>query len=333
MSRRAFALPLLLALACRPADGGRQATDAGDARERASAYAGRELPTPQPKPDFVLTDTDGNRFDFRQRTDGYLTLLFFGYTHCPDVCPLHLSNIAAVLRRLPAGTADRVRVVFVTTDPERDTAMRIRTWLNAFDHGFIGLRGSAAEILRAETAAGVPPAAREPTVAPDTGYAVGHAAQVIAYGADNLARAVYPFGTRQEDWAHDLPLLLAAAHPAVEVRAGYAFAPPTPDEGAAYFTLVNHGDVADTLVEASVDGAESAAVHRQRQQGAQVIMEAAGAVPLPAHDSLALAPGGPHLMIRGFRHPVRAGDTLTLTLRFARAGRIRAALPVRPYGS
>jgi protein SCO1/2 len=171
-----------------------------------SGYAGVELDPPAPKPEFVLTDTRGEPFDFRARTGGYLTLLFFGYTHCPDVCPVHLANLAAVLDGLPDSVSREVRVVFVTTDPARDTPARVASWLARFDPDFIGLTGSPAAVERAQAAAGVAPARPDSADAAD--YKVGHAAQVMAYTRDGLGRVVYPAGTRQVDWARDIPRLV-----------------------------------------------------------------------------------------------------------------------------
>jgi len=165
-----------------------------------------------PKPDFTLIDTEGRPFEFRARTDGFVTLLFFGYTHCPDVCPVHMGNIAAVLRDLDYADRSRIRVVFVTTDPERDTLPTLRAWLDRFDPSFVGLRGTAEAVDEIQAALHLPAAVRQPSrPGPLPGaYAVGHAAQVIAFTADGRARVVYPFGTRQSDWAHDLPRLLDA---------------------------------------------------------------------------------------------------------------------------
>ena len=171
---------------------------------------GTVLDPPWPKPDFTLTDTEGRAFDFRSGTDGFLTLLFFGYTSCPDVCPIHMANIAAVLGDLDYADRTRIRVVFVTTDPERDTPERLRAWLDRFDRSFVGLRGSETEVNAIQAELRLPAAIRQPSrPGPLPGaYAVGHAAQVIAFTADGPARVVYPFGTRQSDWAHDLPRLL-----------------------------------------------------------------------------------------------------------------------------
>jgi protein SCO1/2 len=172
---------------------------------------GTALPDPWPKPDFSLVTTEGESFDFLAETDGYVTLLFFGYTNCPDVCPVHMANIAAVLRKLPPAVAGAIKVVFVTTDPERDTPERLESWLNGFDTRFIGLTGPLDIVNEIQRAIGLAPAMKMDTAgSTDDNYIVGHAAQVVAYTRDNRAHVVYPFGTRQEDWAHDLPILVAA---------------------------------------------------------------------------------------------------------------------------
>ncbi|MHB1862669.1 MAG: SCO family protein [Gemmatimonadaceae bacterium] len=173
---------------------------------------GAVLPHAIPRPDFQLTDTQGRPFSFARQTRGTLTLLAFGYTHCPDVCPVQMANIAAAMARLPADQRARIRVVFVTTDPPRDSAQRLRSWLDSFNHSFIGLRGSESEIEAAEGAVGVALAVKESSTASDSGYTVGHAAQVYAFTADDSAHRAYPFGTLQQDWAHDLPELLRGAH-------------------------------------------------------------------------------------------------------------------------
>jgi protein SCO1/2 len=171
-----------------------------------SSYRGATLAKALPRPAFTLTDTHGQPFDFRARTDDTVTLLFFGYANCPDVCPVHLTNIATVLRGLPYDVTGKVRVVFVTTDPARDTQEKLAAWLANFDPSFIGLRGTPEQTRAIEKSLELPAAAAG---APDStgAYEVGHAAQVIAFTRDDSAHVVYPFGTRQADWAHDLPLL------------------------------------------------------------------------------------------------------------------------------
>ena len=171
-----------------------------------ATYHGGLVTPPLPKPAFTLTDTSGAPFDFRRETDGYVTLLFFGYARCPDECPLHMANVAMSLKKMPAGAGDRVKLVFVTTDPARDTPKVLRAWLNQFDKRFIGLTGSQRAIDAVQAAAGVPVAAKVARAGDD--YAVGHANFVIAYTKDNLAHVIYPGGVTRQDWAADLPQLV-----------------------------------------------------------------------------------------------------------------------------
>lgn len=177
-------------------------------------YKGLELMQAMGKPEFTLTDLDGRDFDFRKETDGHLTLLFFGYTNCPDVCPLHMANIGAVLRQQPPEVANRVKVVFVTTDPERDSIPLLKEWLGRFSPQIIGLTGTSAEVSAAQQAARQLPAYRDTVnLLVNGGYSVGHAAQVIAFTPDDSLRVVYPFGIRQEDWAYDIPKLVRIGMP------------------------------------------------------------------------------------------------------------------------
>lgn len=171
--------------------------------------AGPRLGQPIPKPDFTLTTTAGELFNFRQQTEGYVTLLFFGYTHCPDICPVHLANIAAAMSRLGPEVTSQLKVVFVTTDPARDSPEVVRQWLDKFDRRFIGLVGSdsAINFALAQLRMGTPE--KEAGTDPSN-YTIGHPALVLAFTRDDSAHVVYPFGIRQADWAHDLKLLTQA---------------------------------------------------------------------------------------------------------------------------
>ena len=169
-----------------------------------TTYRGGLVSPSLPKPIFTLTS--GAPFDLRAQTKGYITLLFFGYTYCPDMCPLQMSTIASALKAIPSAVADRFKVVFVTTDPDRDTPQVLRSWLDHFDKRFIGLTGSEAAVVAAQIAANLPPA-KKSAVRPDGSYEVGHSAFVLVYTKDNLAHIIYPVGVKQEDWVHDLPYL------------------------------------------------------------------------------------------------------------------------------
>jgi protein SCO1/2 len=167
------------------------------------SYSGLGLDPPQPRPQFTLTDTAGKAFRFGAETAGRPTLLFFGYTSCPDVCPTTLADIANALREVPEPVRRATRVVFVTTDVKHDTAPVLSRYLAKFDPGlpnrFIGLRGSQAEVDAAQVAAHV-------TLAEDEGRT--HSSEVLLYGTDDYARVAFLQSTNQaEQVAHDLPLV------------------------------------------------------------------------------------------------------------------------------
>jgi protein SCO1 len=184
------------------AQGSNVAVDADQGGHLQATYRGGLVTPPLPKPRFTLIDTSGAPFNFRSRTDGYVTLLFFGYTHCMSVCPTQMGYLAAAMRRMPKDVVDRLKVVFVTTDPAHDNPRLLRTWLNHFDKTFIGLTGSEAEVKAAQVAAKVPASAGNPAE---------HAAFVLAYTRDNLGHVIYPAGITQADWLHDLPQLAKEA--------------------------------------------------------------------------------------------------------------------------
>jgi protein SCO1 len=181
----------------------RAPTHAGGAE---ATYRGGLVAPPLPKPRFVLNDTSGARFDFWNRTQGSVTLLFFGYTYCPYECPMHMANLGVALKKLPPGVADQVKLVFVTTDPARDTPAQLRRWLDNFDKHFVGLTGTKAALWAVEEAAGV--AVAQQTDTGKRNYSVAHANFVVAYTKDNLAHVIYPGGISKDDWIHDLPLLV-----------------------------------------------------------------------------------------------------------------------------
>jgi protein SCO1/2 len=181
---------------------------------RASAIEGLrgvKFTPPHAKVDFTLDDTEGKPFHFANDTHGDVTLLYFGYTNCPDVCPLHLSNIASALKQMDPADAAKVKVVFVTTDPNRDTPERLRSWLNNFDKRFVGLTGNLDSVNAIQARYGLPPSTMEmmdPKAAgPVSMYGMGHAAQVLAFSADDSLRTEYPSGFTTADWANDLPKL------------------------------------------------------------------------------------------------------------------------------
>jgi protein SCO1 len=177
---------------------------ASSAEQEAVALHGGVLRPPDAEPRLVFTDAAGSRYDVVRRTAGKVTLLYFGYTHCPDVCPTTMADIAAALRQLSPQVRRKVAVVFVTVDPARDSRAAVRRWLDGFNPTFVGLRGSLHRVVAAERAASLPV-----SKVFRSGKAVEHAAQVLAYTPDHQAHVIYFDGPSTiADLEHDLPILV-----------------------------------------------------------------------------------------------------------------------------
>jgi len=210
--RRRWAMPLVLTAAltagCSPAP-----HHAGGVRGGAATFSGFTLATPLPAPLVTLTDTAGRPFPLAVRLSGRISLVFFGYTHCADTCPMTTALLARAVHVQPAAVADRIQVVFITTDPARDTPPVMRRWLDRFDPSFIGLTGTAALLAKAGRAVGLPPV----TISahrPGRGYRVEHGADVYAYSPDARAHLAYAANDPLATFSHDLPLLAAGRIPA-----------------------------------------------------------------------------------------------------------------------
>ncbi|MCL9758242.1 SCO family protein [Frankia sp. AiPa1] len=170
---------------------------------------GTSLATPMAKPDVQLTDTAGHPYDLRKATAGKLTLVYFGYSHCPDVCPTTMADIAAGLSQSSAADRQKVAVVFITTDPERDTPTVLHDWLTQFDPTFVGLTGTWEQISGYADTFGIP--VEKPRQQADGTWVVDHGSQVTAFNPDGLARTVYLAGITPADYAHDIPMLIKGA--------------------------------------------------------------------------------------------------------------------------
>ncbi|WP_081438232.1 SCO family protein [Pseudofrankia asymbiotica] len=193
------------ATACADRTPGMRAAAVGD--RRSDGLHGISPVTPTPKPALNLTGTDGLPFDLRARTAGLVTLLYFGYTHCPDVCPATTADLAQAMGELDPAVRARIRVVFVSVDPARDTPAVLVAWLHHFDpgFGFYGLTGPFAEVRAAARALDVD--VEQPRTGADGVIEQNQNAEVLAFGRDGRLALRYPPGTQITDYIHDLPVL------------------------------------------------------------------------------------------------------------------------------
>ncbi len=172
----------------------------------APTFRGTVIQPPQPASDFVLTNYDGQPFRLSDQR-GRIVLLFFGYTHCPDVCPATLSTWKQVREAL-GDDADRVRFVFITVDPERDTPERLREHVTLFSPDFFGLTGTPEELEAVYKAFGV---YREKVTTAETAssYLVNHTARTYLLDQEGRWVLSHAFGTPAEDITYDIRQLLS----------------------------------------------------------------------------------------------------------------------------
>ncbi len=167
-------------------------------------FAGAELVETEPLPDFTLTaagDTPVSLSDFR----GQYVYIYFGYTYCPDFCPTTLAKLANVRAEM-GDEADRMQVIMITVDPERDTPDVLAGYVQAFDPTFIGLTGAPDDIAAAAGSLGV--FFQRTDGSAGTGYVVDHSTRTYLIGPDGRALIAYPYDAEAEAMAADLRWLL-----------------------------------------------------------------------------------------------------------------------------
>lgn len=154
-----------------------------------------------------LTDHNGRAVTL-ETFRGKLVVLFFGYTHCPDVCPTTLLDVAEAFKLMPAGAADKVQVLFVTVDPERDTPEVLKDYVPYFHSSFLGLYGSPKQVAQAAKEFRI--VYRRHVEPGATGYLVDHSAGSYVLDEQGRLRLYLPFGHPPRDIAEDLSMLMKA---------------------------------------------------------------------------------------------------------------------------
>jgi protein SCO1/2 len=158
-----------------------------------------------PAPTINLARSNGEQFQLEDLR-GKIVLLFFGYTSCPDVCPTTMAELKTALDRIGPERAEKVKVVYVTVDPQRDDPQRVQEYANHFNKEFIGLSGPETDLAKIWSDYGVFRSVAEGS--PATGYLVDHTARITLIDQEGNLRASYGFETPVEDIVHDLNLLL-----------------------------------------------------------------------------------------------------------------------------
>ena len=193
--------------ACSPTPSSSTALSAEGLTRAADGWFGIPLSVDRDLPDVTLLTTSDRPFTLDDELRGTPTLLFFGYSSCPDICPIHLASIASAMQQTRT-RYDQLQVVFVSVDPERDTPERIDEFLSHFSDRMIGLHGDLAVVEEALAQLDLPGPIVEGADPRGEGDLIGHPAQVIGFDASGAARRVWPFGTRRADWVEDIPRIV-----------------------------------------------------------------------------------------------------------------------------
>ncbi|MDZ4721438.1 MAG: SCO family protein [Roseiflexaceae bacterium] len=168
-------------------------------------FRGQLLDAPTAATDFTIIDQNGQPFQLSAQR-GKLVALFFGFTHCPDVCPTTLSDMKAIRQRL-GSDAEKLQVVFISIDPERDTPELVNRYAKAFDPSFIGLSAPQATLEPLYQAYGVTAIKRElPNSA--LGYTMDHSTYIYIIDTAGKYRMIFPFDMPIDDITSDLSYLI-----------------------------------------------------------------------------------------------------------------------------
>ncbi len=170
------------------------------------AITGTVLDPPFEVSSTPLVDTGGNAFSLTEDTDKDLTLVFFGYTNCPDICGQVMATLTGTLSRLDDVQKQQLDVVFVTTDPARDDQSVVKNYVDAFDPTIIGVTGDLDDII--EVALSMAVAVDEGEKLTSGGYEVTHGTRVMAIDSADESSMMWDQDVSQTQLAHDVTMLL-----------------------------------------------------------------------------------------------------------------------------
>ena len=275
------------------------------------------FPEPKPLTAFALTDHKNRLFDLAS-LKGKWSFLFFGFTHCPDVCPTTLAVLARARENIARNTAgaEDIQFVFISVDPNRDTASKLGQYVDYFDTTFLGVTGDNAQI---GNLAGQLGAAYQLAITPGLeNYPVYHSTAVFLLDPRARYHAVFTP-------PHDAEAISKRFKVVRELEAGDAVAvrdawvretPPGMTMMAGYMELRNNTSRPQVLLAASSSGFESVMIHRAIVKDGMAGMAHAARIELTANASLIFAPGGYHLMLMNPKRTLRAGDPVVINLEF-----------------
>ncbi len=298
--------------------------------------------------DFTLMGHHGARVNLHD-FQGKIVLMFFGFTHCPDICPLTLNHLERLMKKL-GEDAKETQTLFISIDPERDNPKRLKEYLAYFHPTFLGLTGSKIEIFKVAKKYGAAYFRQEGKSA--AGYLFKHNLSVFLIDKESRLRGKYKTGEQLDQLITDIQKLIdsknslskpenAKIHSMIkeersEIKSGIKIekawiraVPPNSKNSAAYMVLHNQSSKEDRLIEIKTSIAEIAEMHTVVREGELMSMEQVESISVPANSSVEIEPGGFHIMLINLKKPAKAGEQVGLTLKFQHAGEMKLMTTVK----
>jgi protein SCO1/2 len=271
---------------------------------------------------------------------GKWSILFFGFTHCPDICPTTLHTLSQVKEKLAAeGLWDRFQVAMVSVDPQRDTPARLSQYVPFFDQEFIGLTAELEPLTEFARKLGILFIAREPDE--NGNYDVDHSAALILLNPQGQMAGVISAPHEVKVIASDLRKLAlsvgssqdseqSASSPSLEVSGSWIRpAPPGTESLAAYLSLTNHSTTDRILVGAQSPHFDEIMIHGTSLTDGMASMSQETAITIPAQSTVDFAPMSLHLMLTGPAHDLALDDQVPMRLLFKDGQYLDSVFPVQ----
>lgn len=267
------------------------------------------LPAANALPEFSLTDQFGDEVN-ADIFLGQWHLVFFGFTHCPDICPTTLQQLSRVKQQLgEVGVDVSPRIVLVSVDPERDSADVIGQYVKYFGDDNLGVTGDLQELQKLTSGLGIY-FAKQSAVDGQAGYNVDHSSAVLLLDPDGKFHALFSGNPTVDDYVHDLSLIFDRVPLAVT---GPRFLQPLPGStmSVGYLTLSNSSNDDIEITSVSSEQFDSVQIHETLQQDGVAKMRRVEKLVIAAESSVTLREGGMHLMFHGRRN---ADDVIAVKL-------------------
>ncbi|MCO1336492.1 SCO family protein [Microbulbifer sp. OS29] len=305
-----------------------------------SGLCAAQLPVLNFGGDFTLINQHGSEThlsDYR----GKVVIMSFGFTSCPDICPVTMNQLKYVMNQL-GDQSNKLQNILISIDPERDTPSVLKKYLAYFDPSFIGLTGSLDDIKSVAMKYHSSFKKREMST-PDQ-YIFGHTVSVFLIDQQGQLRGHYKTETELDKLISATKTLVAEGlskeqiHSPKDIEHGsyieiedawVRYLPPGVENSAAYMTIVNTSDNADRLISISSPIADSTEVHESYIDDGMAVMRPVEAPSIDANGTLAFEPRGLHIMLLEVGEALKIGEQIDLTLSFENAGVVDVRVPVK----